>query len=508
VRFESVTAYAFGPFTKGERLEFAPGMTVVYGGNESGKSSWHAALYAGLCGIRRVRGRATIEDDLFRKRHRPWDGGSWEVGTVVVLNDARRIELRHDLDGRVDCQALDLGLGRDCSSEIIHEGSPDGSRWLGLDRHSFLATACVRQAELLVVTANASALRELVQRAADTAGTDATAAAALEQIRTFRSQSVGTDRDNSTRPLRRALDWVDLARTQLERAQREHGLYLELGARADELDQKASTARSQLHLFRARLARRVLVDAARRLDRARQLAADQAAQPPGGDESSRLPPNRRLSARPASPTALLIAGGFAAVLGLAIALLGGPLPGVAVAAVGVVLLLWAATRRGAAVASQDPADLRAAELQGLLDGRTLPDLERESEKLNEEAVRSAAGIDPHEIEGLVLDVDASAQQQRLDDAAGRATAALDQLRGQLEERRRTVASVPGAEEGLSRAAAELERLQRLDRVLSETETVLAAGPGARTSRHCPGACRRRSWRAHRGHGQSLRRCAG
>ena len=57
MRFESVKAYAFGPF-RNESLELAPGMNVVYGPNEAGKSSWRAALYAGLCGMRRTRGRA------------------------------------------------------------------------------------------------------------------------------------------------------------------------------------------------------------------------------------------------------------------------------------------------------------------------------------------------------------------------------------------------------------------------------------------------------------------
>ena len=47
MQFECVNAYAFGPF-RNETLELAPGMNVVYGPNEAGKSSWHAALYAGI----------------------------------------------------------------------------------------------------------------------------------------------------------------------------------------------------------------------------------------------------------------------------------------------------------------------------------------------------------------------------------------------------------------------------------------------------------------------------
>lgn len=60
MRFEEARAISFGPF-KDALLTVAPGFNLVYGPNESGKSTWHAALYAGLCGRRRGRGRPTGE---------------------------------------------------------------------------------------------------------------------------------------------------------------------------------------------------------------------------------------------------------------------------------------------------------------------------------------------------------------------------------------------------------------------------------------------------------------
>ena len=143
MRFESVTAHVFGPI-RAETLDLAPGMNVIHGPNEAGKSTWHAALYAGLCGVRRARGQPRREDREFAERHRPWDGEGWEVGAVITLGDGRRIELRHDLAGGVDSSARDADIAdRDYSNEIMNEGAPDGSRWLGLDRRSFLSTACV-----------------------------------------------------------------------------------------------------------------------------------------------------------------------------------------------------------------------------------------------------------------------------------------------------------------------------------------------------------------------------
>ncbi|MCW2546316.1 MAG: hypothetical protein JWN96_776, partial [Mycobacterium sp.] len=148
MRIEAVTAQGFGPLV-GQTLRFAPGLTVVVGDNESGKSSWHAAIFAALCGRRRGRGRPSVLEQRFIDTYQPWDGGAWAVSGVIRLDDGRRIELRQDLSGRVDCRASDTVLARDVSAEIMVDGSPDASAWLGLTRSSFQATACVGQAELL-----------------------------------------------------------------------------------------------------------------------------------------------------------------------------------------------------------------------------------------------------------------------------------------------------------------------------------------------------------------------
>jgi DNA repair protein SbcC/Rad50 len=82
MRVERVQALGFGPFS-GAELEFGEGMTLVFGPNEAGKSSWHGALYAGLCGVRRARGRRSAPDEEFERRYRPWAGGTWQVRAVV-----------------------------------------------------------------------------------------------------------------------------------------------------------------------------------------------------------------------------------------------------------------------------------------------------------------------------------------------------------------------------------------------------------------------------------------
>ena len=271
MRVERVTARAFGPL-RDDSLELAPGLTVVVGPNESGKTSWHAATRAALCGVRRGRGAATRTDAEFAARHRPWDDPErWEVEARLALDDGRTVDISQDLAGKVACRAVEVGLGRDVSHEIL-DGTPDASRWLGLDRDAFAATMCVNQAQILSVTESAAALQDHIQRAATTRGTDATAAEAIERLTTFRRERVGVDRENARGPLRVARNRLAMARDELADARRQHAEYLDLVERVELAQHAAAEAHTRLTVAEAAVAAREAAALARRAARARELA--------------------------------------------------------------------------------------------------------------------------------------------------------------------------------------------------------------------------------------------
>jgi hypothetical protein len=277
MRILTVHAHAFGPLTDAS-LHLAPGLNVVHGPNESGKSTWHAALYAGLCGMRRGPGRRG-EDRRFRERHAPWDRDEWEVGVVLELADGRRVELRHDLRGRVGSSARDLDTGRDISGEIMDEGAPDGARFLGLDRRTLPVTICVRQADVLGMLDDPEALQQHLQRAAATGGTDATVEEALQRLRAFRSERVGLARRGSTKPLQRTTERFGRAETELKEARHDHERYRELLARADEAESRAAVAEQQATAAHDALERSIVRELEHRLARARGLAVTASSAP-------------------------------------------------------------------------------------------------------------------------------------------------------------------------------------------------------------------------------------
>ncbi|MGE5829195.1 MAG: ATP-binding protein, partial [Micromonosporaceae bacterium] len=519
-----VTAHAFGPLA-GETLEFAEQMTLVYGGNESGKSSWHAATYAALCGRRRRQGRSG--DAWLTEQHRPWSGKAWAVGAELRLDDGRRIEMRQELEDRVDCHAMDLDLGRDCAEEIMFDGSPDASRWLGLDRHSFLATACILQTQVLSVQQQADGLQRLLQAAAATAGADDTAAAALERIDAFRREQVGADQARSGKPLRRAKDELRRTTEALQAARAAHADYEARVAEVQELRSAAEAAQREVRRVEAVAARRRAAELAARLDAATELdrrlgrAEDEADRPMiqsadvalpadhvpaqrGGDARvdaarARLRLVERAGTRRRRLLVVaLVALAAAGLIGLGAAgrgpltaLPGGearPVIAIALAAAGL-LTAAANLRRSGAAAARTQLDAALAEaatterVELAVRERLEPAAERAAQlvgvaaaaarEARETADRAAAGFEPAE-----LDVDAAAtggaELDRQREAARQATERASAAEGALVSRTAGLAVVSEAEEELARAEAELARVERLAQTLNLTDRFLTA----------------------------------
>ena len=169
---------------------------------------------------------------------------------------------------------------------ILTEQTPDASRWLGLDQDAFRGVACVPQTALLQILEQPALLAGHLQRAAATAGTDATAAEAIRRISEFLADQVGTDRAY-TKPLARAKDELRNADAVVQRAEQAHA---ELAQLREELREASGHEEAADHQLRCAEA----ADAHRRADAAQDTwkqAADLAGrypEPPpsmGGDDA-------------------------------------------------------------------------------------------------------------------------------------------------------------------------------------------------------------------------------
>lgn len=483
MRVERVTATGFGPLVE-QTLAFAPGLTVVWGPNESGKSTWHAAVLAALCGRRRGRGAATRADRELTRRHRPWDGGEWAVSGELVLDDGRRIRMEQDLAGKVECRAVDLTLGRVVSGEILDDGTPDAARWVGLDRDTFAATAWVPQAGVLALTAAAGGLQEQLARAAATGSGDVTAAAALELVEQYAREHVGRDAPASRKPLAQARREVAAAHRSWTEAQAARTELEELAQCAGAAAARARAAQVQAHSDE-RLAR----DATGVVEAAREAAA-------AGDQadlwwqlvtaSPAPPPRRRL------PVGVLRRPGLTVVvmlLAMAAAAARWPRPAVlgvlAVCAALAVALCWhggpttpwGMRRPGPAAPGPGPAPPGPA-AQAL----RLAALDAEQRASEAEGRRDAlaagvavalvsdapGGVDTDERRESACVAAASDRAAASRAAAAAAAAEAAALEGELRAGAAAAASLATAMERLAMARQELERVERLAETLSLT----------------------------------------
>lgn len=296
MRILHVDIKGFGPLA-GTGFDFVDGLNVIYGPNESAKTAIHAAIFAGLCGIRRGQGQPAREDKLFENRHKPWNGDPWQVSALIELADGRRVTLTHELAGKVGSTAIDESNGKDVSPEIISDGSIDGSVWLGLNRRSFRTTACIRQTEILAALADDAdhaqdhrALQEALQKAATSAGQqDKSVGAALRALEDFWSENVGnkTHGNSRNRPYQSSQRRLSERGQALLDARDAHAGYLELLAARDAAIAEREARARAVRFAEAVVALEEAMTLEQRAARAAELQAKYPEQPIGvsGDEA-------------------------------------------------------------------------------------------------------------------------------------------------------------------------------------------------------------------------------
>ncbi|MCL4448194.1 MAG: AAA family ATPase [Actinobacteria bacterium] len=282
MQIDEITAVSFGHL-KNQTLTFAPGMTVIFGPNEAGKSTWHSAIYAALCGNINSLGINGSENasEQFIDLYHPWDGNEWVVQAVITLNDKRRVVIWRDLTGKTTPLIEDTKLNNDISTEITSKGTADASLWLGLDRQSFLATAFVRQADIFSICERPESLAEYIRCAAASASADISATEAIARITEYKKVKIGKEDTTAASPLSVAIDNVKQAALNLEDAKDRQLTYIKLDIEARRLSQALELANKNLKTAEALAAKDEADHLLEQLNEARELHAKYPDGPPG-----------------------------------------------------------------------------------------------------------------------------------------------------------------------------------------------------------------------------------
>lgn len=131
----------FGQFINRE-IELKPGINLIYGDNEAGKSTIHTFIKGMLFGIERLRGRGSASKEDSYTRYLPWDYPGAYNGSMDILLEDKEYRLSrsfHANDRSFAVQELATGREVKLREELISELIP------GLTEAAFKNTISIEQ---------------------------------------------------------------------------------------------------------------------------------------------------------------------------------------------------------------------------------------------------------------------------------------------------------------------------------------------------------------------------
>jgi len=254
VILRSLAIAGFGRL-RDRRFTFAPGLNVIYGENESGKSTLCTAIAATLYGL-----------DRRKEIWRPWDGGPFATTLSYELKNGREIEVARDYDAKAP-RVYDRN-GTDLAAEL-GEGRTlvPGKAHLGIGLDAFWNAAYLRQQQMPIDEGkDASVIADALAHALDGGPREDAARGALKRIDDALRTHVGTKQARKNAPLRALRERLDVERRTAASARASLATLDELRARIEETTlerERLTTAASEAErrvrgrragLLRARLA--------------------------------------------------------------------------------------------------------------------------------------------------------------------------------------------------------------------------------------------------------------
>lgn len=238
MRIEKLWLDGYGCFA-GRELELAPGLQVIAGPNEQGKSTLRGFIADMLFGQKASTSQRRYEDH--HEWRRPWGTPETYGGRMrYVLDNERAFEVHRVFDERSESvQVFDHGAGRDATGDygrLRNRESTFAEEQLGVTKAVFAHAAVVTHLTLERIGDDSalSEVREKLLSLADSADAEHTSETALQLVQE-RMRDIGSDRAR-TKPLPRWRTRLDELTRELESTQRALTELENIAARREELE--------------------------------------------------------------------------------------------------------------------------------------------------------------------------------------------------------------------------------------------------------------------------------
>ena len=247
MKLKALNVAGFARFAD-RQFAFAPGLNVVFGPNESGKSTIANAIVAVLYGADRKK-------DVWR----PWNGGAFAATLTYELESGGQIEVQRDFERDAKGLRVYDRNGKDLSAKAgAGKKFVPGEMHLGIPLDVFLNAACVKQQSVAIEEGkDAAPIAAHLAQALDGGPKEDAAIGALKRLDDALRMHVGTDRMRNA-PLRvrrdavekqqaaaaearRRLDALDDLRARIERAAHDRD---RLASAATEVERRARALRA------------------------------------------------------------------------------------------------------------------------------------------------------------------------------------------------------------------------------------------------------------------------
>ena len=210
MQIKEADIFQFGKL-QNKNISFEPGMNVIYGKNEAGKSTLHSFLCAMLFGMEKGRGRSSVTDAY--SQYEPWHAPSFYAGALKFTVGQQKFYLERNFYSK---EKTDY-LRNELDGEELSVGFGDLTMLLGgVSKESYANTYDITQAGAATGNQMVKILAEYLTQASDGSDSGVTVAEAAASL-AARRRELQQEQKKATEEREAELETLKLKKNLLER---------------------------------------------------------------------------------------------------------------------------------------------------------------------------------------------------------------------------------------------------------------------------------------------------